>query len=63
MGVNTSDDNKYNVGTMIFAKSNPQLALIIKKYYQRIYYCGVATQPDGHQFAYFERELVPPAKE
>lgn len=62
MAAQTPNDNKYDVGTIIFAKTNPQLALTINKYYKRIYYCGVASQPDRYQFAYFERELVPPAR-
>lgn len=53
-------DNIYKEGTVIAAKVNPDLKLVILRYYQRIYYCAVAGAPDHKPFAYFERELVPP---
>lgn len=55
-----SKDNIYPTGTLIKAKVNPALPLIIHKYYQRIYYCAVVDDPDHKHFAYFERELIPP---
>lgn len=61
MSENLSNDNKYSVGTTIYAKAYPGLKLIIKKYYLRIYYCAVVEEPERKQFAYFERELIPPA--
>ena len=56
-----SDDNTYKVGTQIRAKANPGLGLIIHQYYQRIYYCGVLTNPEQKHLAYYEHELIPPA--
>ena len=56
-----SNDNIYSVGTHITAIANPGQELVIHKYYQRIYYCAVAGQPDHKHFAYFERELTPPS--
>jgi hypothetical protein len=55
-----SNDNIYPVGTLITAKVNSSLPLIIAKYYQRIYYCSVVGNPDHKQLAYFERELNAP---
>jgi hypothetical protein len=52
-------DNIYPVGASILAKENPTLRLTILKYYDRIYYCSVADDPDHKHFAYFERELIP----
>lgn len=57
----SSADNIYPAGTLITAKVNPSLPLIIVRYYQRIYYCAVVGNPDHKHFAYFERELTPPA--
>ena len=56
-----SNDNIYPVGTLISAKVNPELPLVIHKYYQRIYYCAVVGDPDHKHFAYYERELISPA--
>lgn len=63
MSYRTNNDNIYKEGTMITAKVDPELKLIITKYYQRIYYCAVVAEPDRKQFAYFERELIPPVQE
>jgi hypothetical protein len=60
MSQSSDVDNTYKVGTVIYAKSNPVLKLIIERYYQRIYYCSVAEEPTRKYFAYFERELIPP---
>jgi hypothetical protein len=55
-----SNDNIYEEGTLVTAKVNPGLRLIIHKYYQRIYYCAIVGDPSHKHFAYFERELIPP---
>jgi hypothetical protein len=57
-------DNLYAEGTIITAKENPDLELVITKYCQRIYYCELPGETSGQRFAYFERNLIPPrAKE
>jgi hypothetical protein len=60
MNVNNPIDNIYQDGTIITAIANPGLKLVIKRYYQRIYYCAVVDEPNRKHFAYFERELIPP---
>jgi hypothetical protein len=60
MNANNQMDNRYKDGTFISAKVNPGLKLVIKRYYQRIYYCAVVGEPKRKHFAYFERELIPP---
>lgn len=60
MSYRTNDDNIYKEGTVITAKVDPGLKLIIKKYYQRIYYCAVVSDPERKHLVYFERELIPP---
>lgn len=57
----SNDDNKYPVGTFIYASAFPDQKLIIDAYKQRIYYCGVVDHPEMRQYAYFERELLPPS--
>jgi hypothetical protein len=53
-------DNIYKEGTIIYARENPKLKLIIKKYYQRIYYCARVEKPEAKQLCYYERELLAP---
>lgn len=57
----TSADNKYPEGSFVFAKAAPESKLLIKKYYQRIYYCLPEDDKKGKQKVYFERELLPPS--
>lgn len=56
-----NSDNIYPIGTMIFARAQPDLKLVIEQYLQRIYFCRVLDQPDTKQFPYFEKELIPPS--
>jgi hypothetical protein len=56
-----NNDNKYPLGTVIYAKAFPAQKLIIAAYKQRIYYCALADLPEAKQLVYFERELLPPA--
>jgi hypothetical protein len=62
MSYTTNADNIFKVGTVITAKSNPDVKLLIAKYYQRTYYCTVIGEPDRKPLAYFERELIAPAQ-
>lgn len=55
-----NDDNIYKEGTVICAKADPEVKLIILKYRQRIYYCASVESPEQNNFAYFEKELIPP---
>jgi len=55
------NDNKYQPGTSIYAKANPQLKLVIDAYKQRIYYCAVEGSPE-QRYVYFERELIDPGE-
>ena len=54
------NDNLYKEGSILTAKENPELDLIITRYFQRIYYCDVIGKPGNKQLVYFERELNPP---
>lgn len=55
-----NNDNIYKEGSFIYAKVDPELKLVIVKYKQRIYYCAAVDHPEQNNFAYFERELIPP---
>jgi len=55
-----NNDNKYPVGTVVYARVQPDLKLVIEQYMQRIYFCGVSGQPGMKQLPYFERELIIP---
>jgi hypothetical protein len=57
-----NNDNKYPLGSFVYAKAFPNQKLVIDAYKQRIYYCAVVDHPEIRQFAYFERELVPPGE-
>jgi hypothetical protein len=58
-----NDDNKYPIGTHIYANENPGLKLVIDDYKQRIYYCAIDGHPELKQLVYFERELQEPSTE
>ncbi len=49
-------DSKYIDGQRVYAKVNPARKLIIRRYYDRIYYC---REVDGSEkeYAFFEREI------
>lgn len=50
-------ENKYKVGDIVFAKTNPAQKLVITSYLSRIYYCQVQADSTQKGFAYFEREI------
>ena len=51
-------ENKYKEGQVVYAKENPTLKLVIRRYVYRIYYCKVQDAPDQKELVYFERELI-----
>jgi hypothetical protein len=56
----TNNDNIYKIGTTIFAKTKPDAALVIMRYYHRTYYCVDVSDATGKQREYFEKDLIPP---
>ena len=58
----TNNDNLYKIGTAVFAKSRPDVALVIMRYYHRTYYCVDVCDPTGKQLEYFEKDLIPPRR-
>lgn len=50
--------NKYNSGDVVNAKVNPSLELVIRRFYDEVYYCKIKDHPERKELVYFERELV-----
>ena len=51
-------ENKYKEGEEVYAKVNPSLKLIVRRYVDRIYYCKIKKDPTLKELVYFERELM-----
>ena len=51
-------ENKFQEGETVYAKVNPSLKLVIRRYVDRIYYCLVQEDPTQKEKVYFERELM-----
>lgn len=51
-------DNKYKEGEIVYAKINPNIKLIIRRYVDRIYYCKVFEDLNQKEQVYFEREII-----
>jgi|GEM_PF-1265278 len=49
---------RYKVGQVVYAKTDPYIALIVKSFLSRIYYCQIKNEPDKKELVYFERELL-----
>lgn len=55
-------ENKYKEGEEVYAKENPSLKLIVRRYVTRIYYCKIKEDPTRKELVYFERELLSDSK-
>lgn len=51
-------ESKFVAGDIVYAKVDPTLKLIVRRYVDRIYYCKIMEQPDKKELVYFERELI-----
>ncbi|MEQ9414609.1 MAG: hypothetical protein RIF39_12310 [Cyclobacteriaceae bacterium] len=50
--------NKFEVGKIVQDKKRPEINLVIRRYYKRIYYCTVQADPAQKEKVYFENELI-----
>lgn len=50
-------ENKYKERQVVYAKVDPWLKLVIRRYVDRIYYCKVQDDPTRKELAYFEPEI------
>jgi hypothetical protein len=51
-------ENKYKEGESVYAIAIPAQQLIVRRYVDRIYYCGILGNPKHKELVYFERELM-----
>jgi hypothetical protein len=51
-------ENKYKEGEIVYAKIDPTVKLIIRRYVKRIYYCKIQNDLKHKDLVYFERELI-----
>lgn len=51
-------ENKFKDGQEVYAKVNPSLKLIIRRYVDKIYYCQIKNDLGQRDLAYYERELL-----
>jgi hypothetical protein len=58
MSERINNDNIYKIGSLVTSRDNPSRKLVIRQYYQRIYYCSIVESPEVKELAYFERELM-----
>lgn len=50
-------ENKYKKGDIVYARVNPSVKLVVRRYLNEIYYCIVHSDPSAKDLVYFEREL------
>ncbi len=50
--------SKFKLGDTVYSKVNPEVKLIVRLYYRRIYYCKFAEDPEKKEVVFFERELL-----
>jgi hypothetical protein len=51
-------ENRFGIGTIVYALEYPLVKLIVRRYVSRIDYCTVTSDPSQGDRVYFERELV-----
>ncbi len=51
-------ENIFPEGSVVFAKANPDLKLVVRRYAKRIYHCTIQDSPLETELVYFERELA-----
>ena len=51
-------ENKYKEGDVVYAKVNPLLKLIVRRYLNGIYFCKIQQDLTAKELVYFERELI-----
>ncbi len=53
-----ADNHRFNAGDIVYAKKEPETALTIRRYVDRIYYCKKNGDTDHKELVYFDRELM-----
>lgn len=57
------NDNIYKTGSIVAAKKDPNVKLMIRKYIHRTYYCTVIGDAAISQLRYLEKDLLPSQSE
>ena len=52
-------ENKFKVGEVVRTKNNLNKNLIIRRYFNEIYYCTAQEDPTNIEVEHLERELTP----
>ena len=50
-------EGEYKKGDVVCAKVRPLVALVVRIYVRKIYYCNVKNDPSAKELVYFGREL------
>jgi len=51
-------EGKYMAGDIVYAKANPDVKLVVRRYVLRVYYCRFPDEPGRKELALYERELL-----
>lgn len=51
-------ENRFEAGDTVYAKVNPDVRLVVRRYVDRIYYCRFPDEPDRKEVVFFQRELM-----
>ena len=57
------NDNIYKTGSVVTAKKDPNVKLVIMKYIHQTYYCAVVGNAVVSRLNYREKDLIPPSVE
>lgn len=52
-------DSKYKAGEIVKERIRPSQQLVVKSFFDGIYYCGILEHASAKLLVYFERELMP----
>ena len=60
MNYKRENNNIYPAGTVVSAKADPSVKLVIMKYIHHTYYCSVIGNAEVNNLKYRESDLIPP---
>lgn len=50
-------ESKFKEGESVCTIVAPEVALVVRRYVDRVYYCKIISDPEHRDLIYFEREL------
>lgn len=51
-------ENKYKEGDVVYQKTNPAVALVVRRFFKRVYYCNPQKGALEKELVLFEREIA-----